>query len=238
MVLRHFVDHIDHMTEIPGERKPRVDMSPEKPTATIYAARNPAMPGLIKIGKTAQDADSRLSQLYTTGVPVPFVCVCAISPQLPAAEVEQALHLAFGPARENPAREFFRIKPEQIVAIMRCLGEDITDQFQAAEDSKLSEPDKRARDNAEQRTRRPNLNFREMGIEPGTELRFTDDESVTVEVVDDRRVRMDGEIVSMTEATKRARSSTYSVAPTPYWTVDGESLNEIYEATFPPPDSF
>ena len=41
----------------------------------VYAARNPAMPGLIKIGRTDQEADARLSQLYTTGVPVPFqVC--------------------------------------------------------------------------------------------------------------------------------------------------------------------
>ena len=86
-------------------------MSPEKPLPTVYAARNPAMPGLIKIGKTSQDADSRLSQLYSTGVPVPFLCVCAISPERPIAEVEQALHAAFEPYRENPAREFFRITP-------------------------------------------------------------------------------------------------------------------------------
>ena len=211
-------------------------MSPEKPQPTVYAARNPAMPGLIKIGKTSQDADSRLSQLYSTGVPVPFLCVCAISPERPIAEVEQALHAAFEPYRENPAREFFRITPEQIVSIMRCLGKDITDQFKAADDSQLSEDEKLAREKAESRTRRPNLHFGKMGIEPGKELRFAGDESVTVKVVDDRRVRMDGDTISLTEATKRARDSTYSVAPTPHWTLEGVSLNEIYEATFPAPD--
>ena len=211
-------------------------MSPEKPLPTIYAARNPAMPGLIKIGKTSQDTDLRLSQLYSTGVPVPFVCVCAINPELPTAEIEQALHAAFEPYRENPAREFFRITPEQIVPIMRCLGKDITDQFKAADDSHLSEDEKLAREKTESRTRRPNLNFGKMGIEPGTELRFAGDESVTVVVVDDRTVRMDGDIISLTAATKRARGSIYSVAPTPHWTLDGVSLNEIYEATFPAPD--
>ena len=133
------------MTEIPRGPKPLVDLGVEKSAPIIYAARNPAMPGLIMIGKTPQDPDSRLSDLYTTGVPVPFVCVCAISPDRPAAEIEQMLHEVFGPYRENPDREFFRIEPEQIVAILRVLGEDITDQWQAAEDSELSEANKRSR---------------------------------------------------------------------------------------------
>ena len=75
------------------------------------------MPGLIKIGKTEQEADVRLSQLYTTGVPVPFKCVMAVKPERSAAEVEQALHQAFEPHRLNPAREFFEVEPEHVMAI-------------------------------------------------------------------------------------------------------------------------
>jgi hypothetical protein len=42
----------------------------------VYVLTNAAMPGLTKIGKTTQeDVKSRLSQLYTTGVPVPFECI-------------------------------------------------------------------------------------------------------------------------------------------------------------------
>lgn len=134
------------MTDIPRRRKPPVDVGVEKPAPIIYAARNPAMPGLIKIGKTARDVDSHLSQLYTTGVPVPFVCVCAIIPKQPAAEIEQTLHVLFGPDRENPDREFFRIEPEQIVAIMRALGEDITDQFQALRTASWANPNTSARE--------------------------------------------------------------------------------------------
>ena len=201
----------------------------------IYAARNPAMPDLIKIGKTDQDADVRLSQLYTTGVPVPFKCVMAIKPEQPAAIVEQALHRAFAPQRLNSRREFFEIDQEQVVAIMQLLGEDVTDQVQAADDSdsELTATDREARERVDQR--RPVFNFGEMGVEPGTELRFYNDHSRTCEVVDHRRVRMDGEVLSMTEATKRARGVDYPVAPLPYWkTVDGKLLNHIYDATYPP----
>ena len=41
----------------------------------VYVLTNPAMPGIVKIGKTHASLGSRLSQLYSTGVPVPFECV-------------------------------------------------------------------------------------------------------------------------------------------------------------------
>jgi hypothetical protein len=73
----------------------------------VYVLTNPAMPGLIKIGRTDQeDANSRIGQLYTTGVPVPFTIEFAC--KVPNAEdVERALHIAFAPNRINPKREFF-----------------------------------------------------------------------------------------------------------------------------------
>ena len=73
----------------------------------VYVLTNSAMPGLVKIGYTAQDdANSRIAQLYTTGVPVPFTIEYACKVQN-AEEVEKALHVAFGPNRINPRREFF-----------------------------------------------------------------------------------------------------------------------------------
>ena len=66
------------------------------------------MPGLIKIGRTDQEADARLSQLYTTGVPVPFKCVMAVKPERSAAEVEQALHQAFESHRLKPRPRVLR----------------------------------------------------------------------------------------------------------------------------------
>jgi hypothetical protein len=41
----------------------------------VYLLTNPVMPGLVKIGMTAQeDIDRRMRELYTTDVPVPFEC--------------------------------------------------------------------------------------------------------------------------------------------------------------------
>lgn len=72
----------------------------------VYVLTNPAMSGLVKIGKTTQqDVKERMKQLYGTGVPVPFDCAFACQVK-DATEVEKALHFAFGNHRINPNREF------------------------------------------------------------------------------------------------------------------------------------
>ena len=37
----------------------------------VYVLTNPAMPGMVKIGKTGRDVELRLNDLYTTGLPCP-----------------------------------------------------------------------------------------------------------------------------------------------------------------------
>ncbi len=67
----------------------------------VYVLTNPAMPGLVKIGKTTQlEVKDRMKQLFSTGVPVPFDCAFACQVK-DAHEVEKALHFAFGNARIN-----------------------------------------------------------------------------------------------------------------------------------------
>lgn len=70
----------------------------------VYVVTNPAMPGLVKIGYTTHnDANTRIGQLYTTGVPVPFELEFACKVKN-AEKVEKALHIAFSPYRINPKR--------------------------------------------------------------------------------------------------------------------------------------
>ena len=87
----------------------------------VYALTNAAMPGIVKIGMTDRDdIRRRMSDLYTTGVPLPFDCVVAREIDgREALEIENALHTAFGPNRVNSSREFFQIDPEQVQALLR-----------------------------------------------------------------------------------------------------------------------
>ena len=137
----------------------------------VYVVINPVMPGLVKIGQTTQaDAQGRLAQLYGSGVPFPFNLEFACRVANPI-EVERALHLAFAPQRVNPKREFFQIDPAQAIAILRLLHtEDATGELQAqvplAEQQEVVAGE-------QFRSRRPNLNFEEMGIPIGAVLAST-----------------------------------------------------------------
>ncbi|MGA9768971.1 MAG: GIY-YIG nuclease family protein [Blastocatellia bacterium] len=144
----------------------------------VYVLTNPAMPGLVKIGRTSHnDANIRIAQLYTTGVPVPFTIEFAGRVQN-AEEVEKAMHTASAPYRINPKREFFRIEPEQAIVILKLLHtEDATTEI-------LQQPtdlDQQSLAAAEHlKSRRPPLNFAEMNIPIGASLQSIHDDTVVI----------------------------------------------------------
>src|SRR5689334_5983284 len=166
----------------------------------VYVLTNPAMPGLVKIGRTSHnDANIRIAQLYTTGVPVPFTIEFA-GRVSNAEEVEKALHTAFAPYRINPKREFFSISPEQAIAILKLLHtEDSTAEI-------LQQPtdlDQQSIAAAEHlKLRRPPLNFAEMNIPVGASLQSIHDESI-VSVVSPKKVKMGDEEISLSAATRQ-----------------------------------
>lgn len=202
--------------------------------SVVYVLTNPAMPGLVKIGRTGQDnAKTRLDQLYSTGVPLPFDLVFAC--RVPnSVDVERALHVAFGPQRVNPRREFFQIDAAQAVAILKLLHvpgvSDVTDEIEhQASEAQPQEAEVQAA--REFKARRPNLNFDEMGVPFGSVLTFTATGQIAT-VVGPKKVLFEGEELSLTAATRQALGIDYSVQPGAHWTFDGRSVREIYEDTY------
>ena len=95
----------------------------------VYAATNPMMPGLVKIGGTSRaNVQARMDELYSTGVPAPFTC--AIARRVDRyVEVESSLHAVFEPSRVSPGREFFQVTLNQVAAALGLAGgEDVTPQ--------------------------------------------------------------------------------------------------------------
>lgn len=196
----------------------------------VYVLTNPAMPGLVKIGKTFRGStEARMSELYSTGVPVPFECAYAARVKN-AVQVEDALHTAFDPNRVNPKREFFEIDAEQAIAILRLLAvEDVTPQIEKEFEQQIDETSLEA--GKRLREKRPALNFVEMGIPMGAVLESTHGEE-TATVVSEKLVTFRNETMSLTRATKLFLGNEYSVAPTPHWSFNGKNLREIYNETY------
>ena len=208
----------------------------------VYVATNPAMPNMVKIGSTTQsDPQSRISSLFTTSVPVPFELEYAAAIADDPVRVERALHEAFEPQRLHPKREFFKVEPLQVIAILKLLDvADITEQAKSDVEAEISQED---RDALELVRRRPTLNFDELDVSEGSVLTYVRDQRVKAEVVDDRRVRlielpddeyprvaMDNEPKYLSPLSRDLLGVARYVHPTRYWRLeDGRLLLEVYD---------
>ena len=201
----------------------------------VYLLTNPVMPGLVKIGMTAQeDIDKRMKELYTTGVPVPFECqfACRVK-KTDCVKIEKALHTAFEPQRINANREFFRINVGQAKAILELfhhtdVTEEVTDEIQ----NDLTDDDKAA--SARAQVHRPPLDFYEMGMQKGDVLIWKDDPTVTVTVASARKIIYDGEETSISALSAQLKGyKSKHIAPGSHWLFNDKLLSDIYDETYP-----
>lgn len=189
----------------------------------VYLLTNEYMPGIVKIGMTSRrELDSRLNELYTTGVPVPFECVYACKTSM-YKEIEKALHDAFDPNRINPNREFFSIKPSQAISILKLFkAENVTSEVTQEMENDIPQ------DEQQQIRRRQALRFQDMGIPVGAILQYIHDEKEQCVVVEQRKVKYKDEIRSLTSVTKQLLNCKWAPQPTPHWEYNGKNLSEIY----------
>lgn len=200
----------------------------------VYVLSNSAMPGLVKIGMTTRESiDTRMKELYSTGVPVPFDCVYACEVKVSdCAKIEKALHKAFEPNRINANREFFRIDATQATAILELFDrKDITSEVTAEIENDLTVEDKAASEKIKS-ARRPPMNYREMGINTGAKLTFVKDSTVQVAISGEKKVLYNGEELSLTAVTKKLLGITHALQPTAYWEYEGKNLRDIYDETY------
>lgn len=195
----------------------------------VYLLTNPVMPDLVKIGRTA-NLEERLRSLSThSGVPVPFEVfyACEVAD---SARVERQIHEGFGDHRINPKREFFRINPERILAILKLVElRDVTPVEDVVEDRVEQESLNR------ERNRRENFKFSLLGLGPGSVLTFLRDESIQASVIDDRRISFDGKETSLSSSALEILRSRYgyraqTIAGPQYWCYEGRTLSEIRQA--------
>lgn len=93
----------------------------------VYVLSNPAMEGIVKIGRTCKSGRSRAKELYAQGgtaIPMPFKMEfemwCA-----DCAQVESRVHEELEFFRVNKSREFFRLDAHKAVeAVIRVVCYD------------------------------------------------------------------------------------------------------------------
>src|SRR4051794_18343055 len=193
-------------------------------TDTIYVLTNAAMPGLVKIGITNGDVVTRLKQLDTTGMPLPFECFYAAEVNDSIA-VEKAIHKAFGDHRVRQNREFFKLSPDKPKAIIELLCiKNVTPGFEP-----FTEPDDKEA-LAETKKRRAAFKFSSIGMKPGTILQSVFDENISCMVKGDRWVEFRGIEESLSSSALQIAHEKglgwSAVAGPDYWKFEGKTLSE------------
>lgn len=184
----------------------------------VYILINEAMPGYLKIGRTNTSVEQRMRELYKTAVPLPFECFYAAKVK-DSKTVETALHDAFADNRVSTSREFFKIAPERVVAVLRLLSlEEVTPKQDYVE----TKEDEIALEKA--RTQSSVFNFEMVKIPVGSILQLSRNKDITCEVVDSRWVKYKNEITSLTAAAKDALGITHPLQGPLYWEFEGETL--------------
>lgn len=89
----------------------------------VYILKNEAMPGLIKIGYTKENAEKRANELYTTGVPQRFEVVYELNglESEQYVKLEGEIHKELAQYRVNPQREFFKYPADDAIQLLKKL---------------------------------------------------------------------------------------------------------------------
>jgi hypothetical protein len=199
---------------------------------TVYILTNAAMPGIVKIGLTDGPVETRMRQLDTTGVPLPFEAFLAVEVQ-DAIGWERALHEAFGDHRVRAAREFFRISPDKPAAILKMLAGQVAAQDVTPKEDVVQEPgDQEALNKA--RSRKVNFSFDQASIPIGATLQSVFDDNITSTVIGNKKVLFRGEEHSLSSSAlviAREKGFQWSAIAGPaYWKFDDKPLTELRDA--------
>jgi len=211
------------------------------------------MPETVFIGYSRKENISgEIAELYTSSVPAPFKCELAANVEN-ARDVLALIHSIFASARISPDRDFFKVSSDQVMAVLKLAGgrdvtpaEDGTVTTAAAEAAPAPAPangrrraangrrrprrsQAKSASSRKRRRRRPNLNFKQLSIEPGSVLVGRDGTEVIVH--DDRQVTYQDEVMFITPATRRmlGLDDNAVVSAGQYWTYNGRKVSELYD---------
>lgn len=188
----------------------------------IYIMTNPALKGMVKIGY-ATDVEIRRKQLSTTALPYDYEVYATYetSGNLEDKKLHKMIDNLNPDLRVSKSREFFVMSPEEAYELLESIAV-ISGTKDKLKKTKIAAKEK-------QIVRRPAIKFTECGIPIGAELVFTEDPTLTVKVVSDRKVEYNNEITSLSGIVSKIKG--HAMQGPLYFSYNGRLLTEIAEET-------
>ena len=204
----------------------------------VYILTNPSFPEYVKIGY-ADDVNKRLAQLNRSEC-VPFAFRVYATYQVSSRLSDKRIHEIID--RLNPdlrsiesfegkkrVREFYAMSPEDAFELLRAIAE-----INGMESSlKLIAPnkeEKQAEKLAEEiSSRNENFSFAKCNIAVGSELEYIHDTNIKCYVVDDRKIKYNGQTMYLTGLAKLLLNTTKAINGILHFQYKGKPLSEYYD---------
>jgi hypothetical protein len=199
----------------------------------IYILTNDAMADYIKIGFTAaDDVETRMKQLDTTGLPLPFRLHACIEVEN-AQQLEKLAHDVFATQRARSNREFFLMEAETAVRYLKAVSlNDSSARWIASEQRMIDETGEKLSENQVVKPKLPSFTFSSANVPIGAEVKFVRDGSYVAKVVSDTEVEFEGQILKLSPLTRLiferlgASNSSGAYAGPQYFSYEEEILSE------------
>ena len=206
----------------------------------IYILINPSFEDYVKIGY-ADDIEKRLQQLNRSEC-IPFAFRVFATYEVDSRLSDLKIHAIIDKLNPNlrsidnfngqrRVREFYAMSPEDAYDILEAIAE-INGHTERLHRWKPNEAEVQAENiakeiNVEKRARGALFTFSEFGIPVGATIEYCDNPDIKCTVVDDRRIKYNGEVMYMTTLAKLLSGKSAGVAGPRYFKYKGARLSDV-----------
>ena len=204
----------------------------------IYILTNPSFKEYVKIGY-AHDLEQRLRQLNRSET-IPYAFRAYAYYEVDGELTDKELHNLIDNLNPNlrtienfdgkkRVKEFYEMSKEDAYAILESIAKisGTNDRLKrCTQTGKQIEEEQRAEE-ARENARRGAFRFSEVGVKPGEEVVFVEDESIRPIVADDRHILYDGKVTSMSALAQQIKGTEYPQQGTVWFTYKGVILDNL-----------
>lgn len=204
----------------------------------IYILTNPSFKEYVKIGY-AHDVEKRIQQLNRSET-IPFAFRAYAKYEVDSELTDKELHNLID--KLNPdlrtienfdgkkrVKEFFEMSKEDAYTILESIAKisgTMDRLVRCTPTGQQLEEEKRA-DEARENAKRGPFRFSEVGIKPGEEIIFIEDDSIRPVVVDDRHIKYDRQTTSLSALAQQLKGFNHPVQGTLWFKYKGVKLTDL-----------